>query len=358
MWSSSQSGGSLVDVAGLSVGHSHRMGEGWLTGTTVVLAPPGGFVAAVDVRGGGPATRETYALDPGGLVPRIEAIVLTGGSAYGLDAASGVLRWLEERQRGFPVGPAPHEVVPVVPAAAIFDLGRGGDFMARPDASFGGAAADSASSSSVPMGSVGAGAGAVAGGLRGGVGTASTTLPGGVVVAALVVVNAAGSTLEEDTGALLGARSGLPGEFPAAPTAAEHAAAREVLAAHAAGGAGAPLRPPPPLNTTIGVVGTTAALTRVEAQRLAMTAHDGLARSIRPVHTLFDGDTLFAMATGKHPLPDGPDLPAVLGRAQMLAAVQAGGADVVARAVAHAVLAASPAPGLHSYAELYPSVAR
>jgi len=355
MWSSSQTGGSLVDVAGLSVGHAHRIGEGWLTGTTVVLAPPGGFVAAVDVRGGGPATRETDALDPGGLVPRIEAIVLTGGSAYGLDAASGVIRWLEERQRGFPVGPAPHEVVPVVPAAAIFDLGRGGDFAARPDALLGYAAAEAASSSAVPMGSVGAGAGAVAGGLRGGVGTASTTLPDGVVVAALVVVNAAGSTVEEDTGALLGARSGLPGEFPAAPTPAEHAVAREVLAAQA--GAGAPLRPPP-LNTTIGVVATTAALTRVEAHRLAMTAHDGLARSIRPVHTLFDGDTLFALASGEHPLPDGPDLPAVLGRAQLLAAVQAGGADVVARAVAHAVLAATPAPGLRSYAELYPSVLR
>lgn len=128
----------LTDVAGLRVGHAQRAGAGWLTGTTVILAPEGGMVAGVDVRGGGPATRETDALDPRTLVPRVEAIVLTGGSAYGLAAADGVARWLEERGRGFPVGPGPGEVVPIVPAAGLFDLGRGGDFGARPDAAMDG----------------------------------------------------------------------------------------------------------------------------------------------------------------------------------------------------------------------------
>jgi putative pantetheine hydrolase len=362
-------GGSLTDVRGLSVGHAHRTGDGWLTGTTVVLAPPGGVVAAVDVRGGGPATRETDALVPGTLVPRIEAVVLTGGSAYGLDAASGVVRWLEEQHRGFRVGAQPHEVVPVVPCAALFDLGRGGDFRARPDTGMGYAAAqDAATAPSAdgvsPAGSVGAGTGAVAGGLRGGTGEASTTLADGTVVAALVVVNAAGSAVDPATGALLGAALGRPGEFPAVPPPAEHASAVAGLAAAS--------RPTPPLNTTIGVVATSAALTREEARRLAVAAHDGLARAVRPVHTLFDGDALFALATGTSPLPtDGPvasrsdgnqpgaepagPFGGAMVRAAAVATVQAAGADVVARAVAHAVLSAESAPGIPAYAELYPS---
>ena len=161
----------------LRVGHATRAGGGWLTGTTVVLAPEGGAVAAVDVRGGGPGTRETDALDPRNLVQRVEAVVLTGGSAYGLDSASGVMAWLEERGRGVRVGPDPAHVVPVVPAACVFDLGRGGDFRARPDAATGRAAVEAAAASGpgapVPEGCVGAGTGAVVGQLKGGVGTAS-----------------------------------------------------------------------------------------------------------------------------------------------------------------------------------------
>lgn len=149
----------------------------------------------MDVRGGGPGTRETDALDPRNIVPRVEAVVLTGGSAYGLAAASGVMAWLEEQGRGFRVGPDPAQVVPVVPAAALFDLGRGGDFRARPDAAMGreaaAAAAASASGAPAAQGNVGAGTGAVCGAMKGGVGTASTVLPSGTTVAALAVVNAA-----------------------------------------------------------------------------------------------------------------------------------------------------------------------
>ncbi|WP_345139024.1 P1 family peptidase, partial [Streptomyces mexicanus] len=170
----------LTDVAGLRVGHATRRGEGWLTGTTVVLAPPGGAVAAVDVRGGGPGTKETDALDPRNLVRTVEAVVLTGGSAYGLDAASGVMAWLEEQGRGVRVGPDPSHVVPVVPAACVFDLGRGGDSRAGPDAAVGRQAVEAAAASEpggrVAQGCVGAGTGATVGSVKGGVGTASTVL--------------------------------------------------------------------------------------------------------------------------------------------------------------------------------------
>jgi putative pantetheine hydrolase len=343
--------GSLQDVAGITVGHAHRLGDGWLTGTTVVLGPPGGVVAAVDVRGGGPATHETDALDPTGLVPRIDAVVLTGGSAYGLTAVSGVMRWLEEQHRGFSVGPEPHQVVPIVPAAALFDLGRGGNFTARPDAALGYAAAMAAAQPQdrLATGCVGAGTGAVAGGLKGGTGTASTTLPDGVVVAALIAVNASGSAFDLDTGALLGASYGAADEFPPAPSREEHAAARVRM----------PQRPSSDhTSTAIGVVATTADLTRVEAKRVAMGAHDGLARAVRPSHTLFDGDVLFALATGAHALPAGqPGEGFTAQRAQALTAVIAAGADVVARAVAHGVLAAHGVAGIPSYRDLYPSAA-
>lgn len=198
----------LTDVAGLRVGHAQVPGAGALSGTTVVLAPEGGAIAAVDVRGGGPGTRETDALDPRNLVQRIDAVVLTGGSAYGLDAASGVMAWLEEQGRGVRVGPDPAQVVPVVPAACVFDLGRGGDWRARPDASTGRAAvvdaAGTETGAPVSEGNVGAGTGAVAGQLKGGVGTASVRLASGITVGALVVVNAAGSVIDPRTGVLYG----------------------------------------------------------------------------------------------------------------------------------------------------------
>ncbi|MFB4423768.1 P1 family peptidase [Streptomyces sp. QL37] len=343
----------LTDVAGIRVGHAGVPGEGALSGTTVVLAPEGGAVAAVDVRGGGPGTRETDALDPRNLVQRIDAVVLTGGSAYGLDAASGVMAWLEEQGRGVRVGPDPSQVVPVVPAACLFDLGRGGEWRARPDASTGRAAVEAAAASApgsrVPEGSVGAGTGAVAGQLKGGVGTASVRLPSGATVAALAVVNAAGSVLDPRTGVLYGEYGA--GEPPAHPAPAVHEAVRRRLAeirgargnpAEEEGGA---------FNTTIAVVATDAVLTRAQAQKLAGTAHDGLARAVRPVHLLTDGDTVFALSTGRLPLPQEP--------VAALNDILAAGADALARAIVKAVRAARGADGpggtFPSYSELYGS---
>ncbi|MGN6089921.1 MAG: P1 family peptidase [Actinomycetales bacterium] len=198
---------SLVDVAGLRVGHATRTGEGWLSGTTVVLTGADGAVGGVDVRGGGPGTRETDLLDPRNAVERVHAVMLTGGSAFGLAAATGVMSRLVDAGIGFSVGPPGH-VVPIVPGAVIFDLGRGGDFRATPDGDLGAEAYDAAvaSGGAAPAsGAVGAGTGAVAGGLKGGIGSASAVLPDGSTVAALLVVNAAGSTVDRRTGELLGA---------------------------------------------------------------------------------------------------------------------------------------------------------
>ncbi|MFD4548054.1 P1 family peptidase [Streptomyces sp. NPDC058467] len=334
----------LTDVAGLRVGHATRTGDGWLTGTTVVLAPQGGAIAAVDVRGGGPGTKETDALDPRNLVQRIEAVVLTGGSAYGLDSASGVMSWLEERGRGVRVGPDPAHVVPVVPAACVFDLGRGGDFRARPDAAMGRAAVEAADASEpgapVREGCVGAGTGAAVGRIKGGVGTASAVLESGITVAALVVANAAGSAVEPETGALYGEL--LRGRTTL-PSAEVHEAAQRRLAEAAAKNA------PPPLNTTLAIVATDADLTRAQAQKLAGTAHDGIARAVRPVHLLNDGDTVFALATGARALATENPL--------ALNEVLAAGADLVTRAIVRAVRAAEsvdgPGGAWPSYEELY-----
>ncbi|MGA5068040.1 P1 family peptidase [Streptomyces exfoliatus] len=344
---------SITDVGGLRVGHARAPGGGALSGTTVVLGPEGGVVAAVDVRGGGPGTRETDALDPRNVVQRIDAVVLTGGSAYGLDAAAGVMAWLEERHRGVRVGPDPSHVVPVVPAACVFDLGRGGDFSARPDAATGRAAVEAADASGdharVETGAVGAGTGAVVGGLRGGVGTASTVLDSGITVGALVVVNAVGSAVDPTTGALYGSyfADGGPPSFPA--PAVREAAARRLAEARASAA-------PPPLNTTLAVVATDAVLTRAQAQKVAGTAHDGIARALRPVHLMNDGDTVFALATGVRELPEAPG-PLALNE------ILAAGGDLVTRAIVRAVLAApgglrGPGGDFPSYRELYGSEPR
>lgn len=291
------SAGSITDVAGVRVGHSQRTGDGWLTGVTVVLPPPG-TVGGVDVRGGGPGTHETDALDPRTLVPTVDAVVLTGGSAYGLVSAQGVQRWCEEHGRGFAVGTEPGEIVPIVPAAAIFDLGRGGDFSARPDADMGYAAA-AAATDHVATGRVGAGTGARVsqGRFAGGVGTASVCLgeeAGGAVVGAIAVVNAFGTPRVD----------GL------------------VPVAGAAGG----------LNTTLAVVATDAALDPAEVSRTATAAHDGFARALDVAHTLADGDTVFSLATGTVALP-GPDRGVRVGA---LMAVQSAAAEAVRLAICRA----------------------
>ncbi|MDT0309330.1 P1 family peptidase [Streptomyces sp. DSM 44917] len=342
----------LTDVAGLRVGHAQRVGEGRLTGVTVVLSPPGGTLAAVEVRGGGPGTRETDVLDARNLVRRVDAIVLAGGSAFGLAAADGVMAWLEEHGRGFRPGGDPARVVPIVPAAVLFDLGRGGDWRARPDAALGRAAAEDAERSGpgapVARGSVGAGTGAVAGGLKGGAGTASALLPSGVTVAALAVVNAVGSPVDPATGALYGAPGPLPLPERHAAAVLALAAAREESARRSE------LSGRAPWATTLAVVATDAALTRSQAWKLAGTAHDGLARAVRPVHLMTDGDTVFALATGERPVPEAPT---PIEGALWFNALLAAGADVLARAVADAILSARGAdtPGgvFPSYRELY-----
>ncbi|WAL96065.1 P1 family peptidase [Streptomyces sp. Je 1-369] len=336
---------SLTDVAGLRVGHATRTGAGRLTGTTVVLAPEGGAVAAVDVRGGGPGTRETDALDPRNLVQRVEAVVLTGGSAYGLDAASGVVAWLEEQGRGVRVGPDPTHVVPVVPAACVFDLGRGGDFRARPDAATGRAAIEDAARTDpftpVVEGNVGAGTGALVGRFKGGVGSASVRLDSGITVAALAVANAAGSAVDPETGVLYGQY--FRGRRVSYPAPEVHAEATRRLAETAERNG------PPPLNTTLAVVATDAELTKAQAQKLAGTSHDGMARAVRPVHLLNDGDTIFALATGERALAVGNPL--------ALNEILAAGADLVTEAITRAMLAAdsveTPGGIFPSYIGLY-----
>jgi L-aminopeptidase/D-esterase-like protein len=342
---------SLTDVDGIRVGHADRRDDGWLSGTTVVLAPEAGAVAGVDVRGGGPGTRETDLLDPRNLVERVHAITLSGGSSFGLAAADGVMRRLFEAGVGYQVG-GPGEVVPIVPGAAIFDLGRGGDFARRPGSKMGEEAYDTALSSAgrpVPLGLVGAGTGAAAGGLKGAVGSASVVLADGTTVAALVVVNSFGSCFDPLTGELYAARFGLPGEFAhlLLPDAGEVAAAREEVAAASrdpdGGGQGGALA------TTIGVVATDALLTKAQCAKVSGVAHDGMARGIRPVHTMYDGDTVFTLATGDRGVPDSWAFHTVLDAA----------GDCFTRAIGRAMLAAesvqTPAGRWRSYRDVFPS---
>jgi L-aminopeptidase/D-esterase-like protein len=324
----------LTRVEGLLVGNYQRRSGSWLTGTTVVIAPTGA-VAGVDVRGGGPGTRETDALRPENLVPAIHAVCLTGGSAYGLSAADGVMTWCAEAGLGFPVGPGAHEVVPVVPTAVIFDLGRAGRFDHRPDAEFGYRAARAASSAPVRSGTLGAGTGARAGGLKGGLGSAGVELPDGTVVAALVVLNAAGSAVD--------GRSGLPYQpVPGLrrPDAADRRRLRDALTSV-----------PRTFNTTIGVVATSAALDKASSTKLAQVAHDGLARAVRPSHLLVDGDTVFALATGSGPTGPSPHRE----RTTWINALLTAGADCFAMACADAVVSARGTSTMASYRDLCPS---
>jgi L-aminopeptidase/D-esterase-like protein len=327
-------------INGFAIGHRTADQDGWLTGTTVVLARDGA-VAGVDVRGGGPGTRETDLLDPSALVPAVHAVLLTGGSAYGLAAADGVMAGLEAEGIGLPVGPGPGEVVPLVPAAVLFDLGRGGVFGHRPDASFGRDALAAARSGDPVRGSVGAGTGAVCGNLKGGFGWAEGSAPGGARVAAAVVVNATGSPVDPRTGRLWADRSG------ALPTPTE-----QERAALARAGAGEQ----PGLATTIGVVLTDATLTKAQARRVATVGHDGMARAIAPLHSMRDGDTVFCLASGRLPL-SAPDAPAGwAGSVVAFDALLAAAADVFTAACLDALLSAESRGHWRSYPDLAPSV--
>ena len=278
----------LTDVRGLSVGHATDLDA--LTGCTVVLCPPG-TVGGVDVRGAAPGTRETDLLDPVNTVPFVNAVLLSGGSAYGLDAASGVMRWLEERGQGVQIK---EFCVPIVPGAVIFDLliGKG---HVRPQSRDGYAACHAAHSSPVLQGNVGAGTGATVGkvfgaelAMKGGLGSAAIQV-GAMTVGALVVCNALGDVIDPQSGQIVaGARK-----------TAQSLELLDIQAQQLMGRGSSPLIAQPGLNTTIGVVATDVQLTKVQAKRLAQVAHDGLARTIRPVHTPMDGDTLFALGTGQ-----------------------------------------------------------
>jgi L-aminopeptidase/D-esterase-like protein len=274
----------LTAVEGIKVGH-YPLAER-PTGCTVVLARQG-TTGGVDQRGGAPGTRETDVLDPVNNVQVVNAVVLSGGSAFGLDAATGAVRWLDERHIGYPVGSA--GVVPIVPAAILFDLGFGGRPDVRPGADCGYHAADAASEAPVPEGNVGAGAGATVGKsggrpMKAGIGSAAIRLPSGLVVAALVAVNASGDIIDPWTGQVVAGTRTEDGKHLAD--------ARKLLRE----GRGRATRAGE--NTTIGVVATNARLTKVEATKMAQMATDGFARAISPVHTPGDGDTVFALATG------------------------------------------------------------
>ncbi len=305
----------LTAIPGIRVGHATDAEA--QTGCTAVLTPAGA-VAGVDVGGGAPATRETDLLRPGMLVERVHAVVLSGGSAFGLAAADGVMRYLEEQGVGFEVGLAgepPVVRVPIVPAAALFDLGVGKPDV-RPTAEMGYRAARSATDGPVAEGVVGAGTGATvghlfgAGSMRGGLGTAVVDLPGGVIVAALVAVNAFGDVRDERSGEIIAGARSPSGEFV---DTARAFLEQEREVGFAAGRA----------NTTLAVVGTNAGLTKAEAGRLARTAQDGLARVISPAHTIFDGDVVFALSLGE--------------AASNLASLGAAAVEVVARAITRAI---------------------
>jgi L-aminopeptidase/D-esterase-like protein len=309
----------LTAVTGLKVGH-HTL-DGRPTGCTVVLAEAGA-VAGVDVRGSAPGTRDTELLDPVKLVPQVHAIVLSGGSAFGLSAADGAVRYLEEKHIGFPFGGS---YVPIVPAAVLFDLPVG-DGRIRPGPDCGYAAARAASTGPVSEGNVGAGAGATVGkmlrgdrGMKGGIGTAAIELPGGIVVAALVAVNAAGNVVDPATGQFIAGGRTDDGR--------SIADLRHLLRTNA--------RPAsrPMENTTLGIVATNVALTKVQATRLAQVAHDGFARAIYPAHTSVDGDAIFALSTATHNGTANVDQLGALA------------ADAVADAIVRAVRAATGIPG-------------
>ncbi|MEE6175641.1 P1 family peptidase [Mycobacterium sp. 050134] len=341
---------SITDVRGIRVGHHQRLdpdaslGAGWACGVTVVLTPPG-TVGAVDCRGGAPGTRETDLLDPANTVRFVDAVLLAGGSAYGLAAADGVMRWLEERGRGVAMEGG---VVPIVPGAVIFDLPVGG-WDRRPTAEFGYLACENAegatATAAVAVGNVGAGVGARAGVLKGGVGTASTTLPSGVTVGAVVVVNSAGDVADRATG--LPWMADLTEEFGLGSPP------REQVEAFA--GLPSPLRP---LNTTVAVVATDAAVSAAACRRIAVAAQDGLARAIRPAHTPVDGDTVFALATGAvevaPPAAGKPPPAAFSPETQLVTEVGIAAADCLARAVLVGVLAAESVAAIPTYRDVLP----
>jgi L-aminopeptidase/D-esterase-like protein len=322
------------DARGLTAVEGLRVGSITLTerptGCTVIVVDGAGAVGGVAQRGGAPGTRETDLLDPGNMVDKVNAIVLSGGSAFGLDAATGAVRWLEEQNMGWDVRIAK---VPIVPAAILFDLPVGGNPKVRPTADCGYKAAAAATTGPVQEGSIGAGAGATVGksggpgrSMKAGLGSYAIVMPNGLVVAAIVAVNAVGDIIDPDTGAVVAGVRNADGTL---------ADARKLLRAG----------PPPPTprpgeNTTIGLVATNARLTKAEVHRMALMADDGFARAIFPSHTMGDGDTVFSLATGKW-----------TGDANVTQ-IGALAADVMARAIVRAATEATGLPNLPAVRDL------
>jgi L-aminopeptidase/D-esterase-like protein len=323
----------ITQVGGIKVGHFTLTERP--TGCTVVLVDGAGAVGGVSQRGAAPGTRETDLLDPLNMVERVNAIVLTGGSAYGLDAAQGVVRYLEERKTGYAIAGT---VVPIVPAAVLMDLAFGGSSTIRPTADCGYRAATTASSNPVTEGNVGAGAGATVGKILGGyeramkagVGSASISLSNGLVVGAIVAVNAVGDVIDPTTGAVVAGLRTDDGKHLADARALMRSPAATI------GGAA----PRPGGNTTIAVVATNARLTKAEAGRVALMADDGLARAISPSHTIGDGDTVFSLATGTWQ-----------GQAD-ITRIGALAADVLSEAIVRAAVTATSSGGLPSARDL------
>ncbi|UCH19752.1 MAG: P1 family peptidase [Deltaproteobacteria bacterium] len=322
----------LTDIKGIRVGQYTDTDA--VCGTTVVICPEGA-VAGVDVRGSSPGTRETDLLSTLNLVKKVQAVVLSGGSVFGLAAADGVVQWLADKGFGFPLDKG--YVAPIVPAAVLYDLGRGPDFIPTIDAGWGLQSCQAARGGSILTGSVGAGTGALSGGIKGGLGTASLILDAGITVAALVAVNSYGSAINPLSGRPWEIETEMNGEFG-------DQANRAVKLPP-------PLETGPAQNTTIGLVATDATLTKSQAQKIAQMAHDGLARAIRPAHTMFDGDTIFCLATGKRKLPEVPgffDAP----QAQAINDLGQTAADCVTRAIMRAILSAHSLAGMTAFRDL------
>lgn len=323
----------IIDVDGIAAGHAHDRTVG--TGVTVLL-PDARAVAAVDTRGGGPGTRETDALVPENLVDDVDAVVLSGGSSYGLAAASAVAKKLGAKGRGFRMGGS-EMVSPVVPSAILFDLTNGGDKSwggEPPYDLLGAAALEACSHESFPLGNVGAGFGAAAGLLKGGLGSASFVTADGLQVGALAVVNSFGSAVIPGTDCFWAWPFELYGEFGGRKPG-NASIDQDVLGYTKAHGSSRKQ------NTTLGVIATNAALTPAQARRVAIMAQDGLARAIRPAHTLMDGDTIFVLATGARPLDESA--------AFEVSHIGALAADCMARAIARGVYEAQSLYALDGY---------
>lgn len=325
-------GNSILDIEGLMVGHYTEIEA--MCGVTAIICTEGA-IASVDVRGSAPGTRETDLLDPVNLVEEAQGIVLSGGSVFGLAASDGVVRWLAEKGLGFQLGD--NHVAPIVPAATLYDLGRGRNFVPSINAEWGRKACDNARNDLLASGCVGAGVGAISGGIKGGLGTASLSLDNGLIVAAIVAVNSLGSIINPINGRPWEFGLEMKDEFG-------RQGKRAVRLPHITGVSAGK-------NTTIGVIATDADLSKTQALKIAQMAHDGMARAIRPSHTMFDGDTIFCLATRKKQVPESRGIfpnP----KANAINELGDAAANCMSRAIIKGVLSAESLGGITAFCDL------